>query len=396
MLSGDQIVDLVEFGKLRTECGQGVGVAACLSLGVVVTTNIDTNTLMVWDLNTAWGPDQGPACPAGPAGKGFRLLRTLGHAKPSPQMKFKFRCRSWGESGHLAFTHPQGHGSHPLLLVTDAGQGAVHIINPVRGTHSGYLLTPKDRGESPGGLASCMCKPWIPRPRGVATCINKPLVAVTVWGYDIYPPSRIELFSGQGTRWQHIRMVELGDLGSMFKKPFGLRFNRTGSALCVTDQWNGRIAMFSVGNSSKKGSIDCSFVNLIATGLRGPMDVEEVTNGWLVACTQTDKVHFLRADGSRDHSDLEWYEKVIGGVDHDDGRLQKPSGLAFVPGLGLIIREDSGGRMKVFSDPSTVAMVTMSHLRTAWMTVVVRAGMRRHQHRDESVMTHRRTRQKRP
>jgi hypothetical protein len=69
--------------------------------------------------------------------------------------------------------------------------------------------------------------------------------------------------------------------------PFGLRFSGDESAVCVADAENNRVSMFRVG--------DGGFLRHIATELWGPVDVEEVEGGWLVACDGSHTVDFVDA-----------------------------------------------------------------------------------------------------
>jgi hypothetical protein len=82
-------------------------------------------------------------------------------------MQFQF-TKDVYSSGYLAFTasdnSPSG-SARPMLLVTDAGQDAVHVVDVVGQTHAGYLAPP-------GSIAG---------PRGVAASGTSPLVAVSAW-----------------------------------------------------------------------------------------------------------------------------------------------------------------------------------------------------------------------
>ena len=64
---------------LKTMCGQGFGLAVCRSLGLVVTSNVDDNSLSVFALPDTSALDSallidGPASSAG----GLQLIATLG------------------------------------------------------------------------------------------------------------------------------------------------------------------------------------------------------------------------------------------------------------------------------------------------------------------------------
>ena len=91
---------------LATECGAGHGLAVCLPLGLLVTSDCEYDLLTVWSLPAPWGSGPGP---------GLTLARTLGGRWPP--MAFHFV-----QGGRLAFTHaPPGASPGPLLLVTDQG-----------------------------------------------------------------------------------------------------------------------------------------------------------------------------------------------------------------------------------------------------------------------------------
>jgi hypothetical protein len=158
-------VCLPEYSKLAggadwDEYNGGCGIAASMELGLLVVSccnsflaTVRRDVLLVFAL---------PEDIAG-AGVGQRELvhlNTLGDAMP---MKFCFRNAfdNFDTSGHMAFTDC----ARRLLLVTDAGHCAVHIIDVVRGTHVGYVA-------QPGTVVG---------PRGVAT--KGSFVAVSSWYY---------------------------------------------------------------------------------------------------------------------------------------------------------------------------------------------------------------------
>jgi hypothetical protein len=165
--------------SLKTDCGRGCGLAACPALGLLVTSDVYKSTLSVWDLpggasdcgvsggaGTTGGAGAGGAT-AGGGGGGLRLVCTLGGAGSVAPMQFKF-FDDQGYSGYLAFTPPTrspSSSARPLLLVSDAGANAVHLVDVVGRTHEGYLA-------SPGSIVG---------PRGVAASGTSPLVAVCAW-----------------------------------------------------------------------------------------------------------------------------------------------------------------------------------------------------------------------
>lgn len=131
------------------------------------------------------------------------------------------------------------------LIVTDAGNHAVHVVDVVHGEHVGYVAAP--------GMLS--------KPRGVAARGSK--VAVSKY-------AELRLYEGAGATWTLTHAVR--HAGS----PFGLRFTADGTGLAVTDFCYGRVSVFCVE--------DLSFVRHLATGLSNPVDVEECEGGgWTVA-----------------------------------------------------------------------------------------------------------------
>jgi hypothetical protein len=108
-------------------------------LGLLATSDDEYDTITVWSVPLLRDCGDG----------GLVRVCTLGGRGSTAPMQFKF-SHSWA-SGYLAFTFAN---SRPLLLVTDACQGAVHIVDVVSQTHVGYVA-------SPGSLAGS---------RGVAAC----------------------------------------------------------------------------------------------------------------------------------------------------------------------------------------------------------------------------------
>ncbi len=102
-------------------------------------------------------------------------------------MQFKFE-----ETGYSAFIPPTTTTSaRLLLLVTDAGHDAVHLVNVVGRTHAGYLAPP-------GSIAG----PW-----GVAASGRSPLVAVSVWRKTSSGDQVVVVYRGSGTVWEVVRVI---------------------------------------------------------------------------------------------------------------------------------------------------------------------------------------------
>jgi hypothetical protein len=288
-------------------------------------------------------------------------------------MQFEFED-DVGFSGYLAFTPTttttatttsgsSSRNARPLLLVTDVGHDAVHLVDVVDGSHAGYLAPP-------GSIAG---------PRGVAVSGASPLVAVSAWKRLISGDHVVVVYMGSGAAWGAVRVIGRGFGGpgegdGQLDMPMGLRFSGNGSYICVADTGNDRASVFRVS--------DGGFVRHTATGLRCPHDVEEVEGGWLVACGHPwHTVKFVGDGVGGVCAGRPSLGRAGGGSGSWDGELHWPNALAVVPGLGLAVREHgNGGRVQVFATPDTIAMAAMSRDRVAWMGAVARAVLCRRQH----------------
>ncbi len=305
---------LVPLPTLKTRCGGGVGMAACTTLGLLVTSNAEDNTLSVFALPRSSGAGAG-------AGAGLALVCTLGGASSPAPMRFKFKD-DYNSSGWMAFTGP---ATSRLLIVTDAGQDAVHVIDVAGRVHAGYVA-------APGTIAG---------PRGVAA--RGSLVAVSAWKDAWQGDHVVRVFEGSGARWRVARVVAggFGSADGQLKVPLGLRFTGDGTGLVVTDDH--RVSVFRVE--------DGSFVRHMATGLGAPYDVEECDGGWLVACYGPYPIEFVPdaiefVGGDVDGGGVG--RARLGTQGSGDGEFSWPSALALVPGLGLVVREWGNDRFQVF------------------------------------------------
>ena len=104
-------------------------------------------------------------------------------------MRFYFEQPKRYSSGCLAFTGP---ATSRVLLVTDAGNSAVHVIDVAGRVHVGYVA-------APGTIAG---------PRGVAT--RGSLVAVSAWKRGGSGDHVVQLFEGSGAMWTAVRVVAGG------------------------------------------------------------------------------------------------------------------------------------------------------------------------------------------
>jgi hypothetical protein len=351
---------MVHLPWLTTECPSGYGMAACPTLGLLVTSTFTDNALWVWALPPAEALSSGSTSAAG---LGF-LFTLGGDGSPAP-LQFKLFTGA-GVSGALAFT-PFSDGTSadggpvrgPWLLVTDHGHNAVHLVDVVGRAHAGYLA-------SPGSIGG---------PRGVAASATSPLVAVSAFRRADSGDHVIHLYRcSERGGWEALRVIGGGfdDPGSgdgRLETPNGLRLGAGPDGtpvVCVADSGNSRVSLFRVD--------DGEFVRHLATDLLSPVDVEEVEGGWLAACRRSNTIQFLCDDGTT---------AGAGGGGGDSGSLTGDRGcgqgtfaglivVARVPGLGLVARDDA--RLHLFAYPDVVAMASMSPLRVGWMVAVVRAS----------------------
>ncbi len=316
---------LVPLSALCTLCASGYGMAVCPTLGLVVTSDSHKSNLSVFHLSST---SKDAELEAG-TGTGLALACTLGGASAAAPMKFRFLdfsdSASGGHSGLLAFTGPP---TARLLLVTDAGHDAVHVIDVVARVHKGYVA-------APGTVAG---------PRGVAA--RGSLVAVSAWRHRDIGDHVVHVFEGSGCSWAPVRLLCGGFRGpgradGQLKCPYGLRFTSDGSGLAVADWGNGRVSLLRIS--------DGCFVRHLRYAT-GPHDVEECEGGWLVARfdeTSTVAVHtveFVDSVGDFRGALGEWGDR--------NGQFGWPSALALVPGLGLVVREWKNRRVQFFKQPS--------------------------------------------
>jgi hypothetical protein len=340
---------LVPLPALKTRCGRGLGLAACPALGLLVTSNFNDNTLRVFTLprtGTSYGAVAGTSA-------SLALVCTLGGASSPAPMQFEFYDRHCWYSGWMAFTGPaRAATSRRLLLLTNAGHDAVHVIDVVRRVHVGYVA-------APGTIAG---------PRGVAA--RGSLVAVSAWKEDERGDHVVRVFEGSGAMWTAVRVVAGGFGGpgtadGQLHVPYGLRFTDDGTELAVADGENYRVSVFRVE--------DGSFVRHVATELECPMDVEECEGGWLVACMGSSTIEFVGegvGGGGVGGAAL----GSLGKWGDGDGEFHYPTAIALVPGLGLVVQDHArDGHMQFFATPDALAMASMSVHRVAWLAAVARA-----------------------
>ncbi len=134
--------------------------AACPQLGLLVTSDWLGGKLHVFKLPTRLDRSAVTAAGAGGGGACLALVCTLGGASSRAPMRFQFSGR-FGRSGWMAFAGP---AASRALLLTAAGQDAVHVIDVVARVHLGYVAAP---GTIAGPRGVAARAPWRPSARGI-------------------------------------------------------------------------------------------------------------------------------------------------------------------------------------------------------------------------------------
>jgi hypothetical protein len=345
---------LTPVGSLTIRCARGYGLAVSMALGVLATTVSDDDVVVVHTATTRAGHPKAGAlssggavrggggavgegegegdcdgeahCPAPPVIDGFVRTRVLGGSAWPPDKRFRFQCNG-ASSGCLAFTC-DGAAGPPLLLVTDAGHDAVHLVDVVAGTHAGFLT-------EPGSIAG---------PRAVTA--SPTLLAVSAWKFRERGDPAVHLYSA--ATWAPLAVVGAGTLAS----PWGLRVSRDQRHLVVADSGHDRVTVLAVEGGGVVGHL--------ATGLHAPVDVQECAEGWLVACRDSHSVVLVPSPSGGLPCAGAWGPGVeplqsIGGQGASSsgpghGDWGSPVGLALVPELGLVVRElKKGGGVQVLA-----------------------------------------------
>lgn len=112
--------------------------AACPVLRLLVTSSHDDLTLFLLPESIV-------------ATSSLTPIRTIGGSDSGEPMNFKFRCGGNYCSGWMAFTGSTA--ATRLIVVTDGGNDAVHVIDVVRGNHVGYVAIPGSIFKPRGAVA---------------------------------------------------------------------------------------------------------------------------------------------------------------------------------------------------------------------------------------------------
>jgi hypothetical protein len=288
--------------------GNGLGVAHCDTLGVLVVSLLADNTLRVF---------RSPVL----EDIGFVRRCTLGAGR------FIFDDGYGNIGGGLAFAGPAD--ARRLLVSDGSGGGAVHVIDVVHERHEGFVA-------APGSIVGA---------RGVAA--RGSMVAVCVWSsLSLQGERSIKLFEGSGATWTPART--LGCQGQL-RWPSNLRFTED-DAVVVTDRGNDRVSMFRVS--------DGSFVRHLFTDTPYPADVEKWEDGWVLSSGWSYNgcfLHFLTGD------------KCFQTEVRRSASLATVRGLGLI-----VREHSYDGRLRVFATFDALSMAAMGTNRVQWMAAVAR------------------------
>ncbi len=229
----------------------------------------------------------------------------------------------------MAFTPPTE--THPpLLLVTDAGQQSVHIIDVMCQAHLGYV----------NGYGS------VPYARGVAA--HGSLLAVSSYsGVSAY--NFVQLFRGSGISWEPYRVLGGSGWADEYEyMPLGLRFSADGTQLAVGCEQNFRFYIVGVEDGV-----------LARAWSEGANDAEQVGKVW-VSVSDDYKRNMVQYSTSSKKCRI-------------TDMVSPAFSLAFVPGLGLLVRHilDTACDLEVHSTRSIIDMERRTSMaRLAWMGAV--------------------------
>ena len=209
-----------------------------------------------------------------------------------------------------------------LLLVVDTFCGAVHVIDVGRGKHVGYVA-------ALGTIAG----PW------GTTVVVSAYVRIMHGGV-------LRLYEGSGVVWMLTRVLRI-----VVTQPYGLRFTDDGKQVVVAASES--VSLFREDDGALVRHL------YHAARFSMPVDVQECAeHGWAVADWCANTITFTGGIGKRGSG---------------DGEFMHPEAVAFVPDLGLVVREfGNGGRLQFFATPDAVAMAAMSIARTSWMAAAAR------------------------
>ncbi len=257
-------------------------------------------------------------------------LFCFGGPDASPPIQFSFH----DPSGFLAFVDAD---SEPLLLVSDAGMDAVHVLNVVTKEHCGYLGVPHT----------------FHLPSGVATTGHGLGVIAAVASRN---GRRVHIFGRTDVcSWTPLQVINCHAI------PLGVRLF---AGACV-------VARLYSKDDADPGSVSWYSVQdgtlLRMQSVYRPLDVEVLhDHRYFVTSGQFDNcVHFKDVSGTQ--------IQVLGGVGNSFGMLDVPTALCFVPQMGILIRSlCNEGRVSVYATEETVRRETMSVSRVHWMGAVVR------------------------
>ncbi len=307
---------------VKYPCGDGRGLAVSEPLDLLVLTDVHKNAVLGFSLAHLYDQLAESTC-------GLRFLTAVvsvpeplfvlgGKGSVSP-MNFLF----YGCSGFVAFVDAD---SEPLLLVTDSGNGVVHILNVLTKEHCGYIDEAHECGQLAGVAASG---------KGLRN-----IVAVASYqGNGVHIFDRTDVYT-----WTRRCVARSGC------RTIGVRFCADGAQCVAAEHFISCVCWYS--------TVDGSLLKV--RKVSSPLDVEVldhdqyfVTSSCAESCVQ-----FEATTGVQ----------VLGTDTHDI-----PTALCLLPYVGILVRDYNNGHVCVYVTEETVRKITMSAVRNNWMAAVVRS-----------------------
>lgn len=273
-------------------CSQGWGLAASKGDSLIVVSNSKEGTLSTYSLI------EGATM--------FSLMETFG-GRGAGKLQFEFEYdMSYG--GWICFAEPD------CILVAEFGNDRVQLVDVLAKEHKRFYGVGVLSG--PRGVAYC--------PSFIAVSESKPAPASS---------SRITLLNHDGAVLRSF--AEHGTGPGQLQTPFGLRITADERSVVVADSGNHRICRFHASS----GAFDC-VIGSRAQGLERPTDVEITAAGYYIANGGKNNLVLLSLDPDE-------RPRVIGKAGKAHGDFQRPSALAMVPEVGLIVRDSGNTRIQV-------------------------------------------------
>lgn len=239
----------------------------------------------------------------------------------------RFALRNTYIGGWMCFTVGSG---RPTLLVAEAGNCRVQEVD-VGGSGAVFVGFPI--------VVDC--------PRGVAASTS--LLAVSAWTEPSRGQHLVYVYDASTRALAYSIGRGYGAADGQLRQPHGLRFIDHGKRVAVADFHNRRVSVFETADGACVGHVNTtSLLN----------DLEE----WDDNCVGA-SFHTVTVVG-----------KVSGTEMCISSKMCAAKALALLPGVGVVARDITS--VQVFSRPEDRRWRNMSLAALAWMSAVVRAGLK--------------------